>query len=50
MRAFVIVNPNGMILAAFRDHGSAVHFCHQNSYSTNWIVEGEINLRTNMGR
>ena len=50
MKGFIITNIDGTIIAVFRDHGNAVHYCHTNSIPTERIKEAEIYIRTNLSR
>lgn len=43
-------NSSGSIIAIFKDIGMAKQFCHQNDFPTNWIIDGEIDLKIGSGR
>ena len=45
MQGFIVKNPNGSVIAFFKDSGLAKMFCHVASYPESWIHNAIIELK-----
>jgi hypothetical protein len=44
MRWFIVQRPDGHVVAAFRDRGEALSYCHTHDLPTTYIFEGDAKI------
>lgn len=50
MKLFSVIDKLGRIVAMFREHGDAIHYCHFHGIPVQSILETEVMVRDRVGR